>query len=734
MRLTKNKYYNNFLYKISDDHFYNALKITLSAAISFGLFYEKYGTAVAFGMTLGASLCSPIDTSSSLKNKVTGLVLTAILLPAISIVLTLLYSYSVLFYIVFAVIVFLSSIISVYGQRASQMSFTLLLGVCLSFIHVTESSTALHTGFYMFCGGMLYLCISVIFYLIRPTKYIYLQMSICIDNISQYLNLRSKYWENGSDIDKIKNEQLALQVTINDSLSLIDQFLDFNKSRIVNSESNEKIIIATSILNEIMELTVSTTFDNKEIESQLSNYTELRSSIQEITVCFSENLEALSQSMRLGYPYSPAHSLTDKMEKIQDEVSKITDLKEESKLYIGNILDYLNNQNKKIHSLVCVCTGKPEVSNVTFTYQDVAKFFAPDKYRFKTLIDNLNFKSTYLRYALRVTIAMVAGLFFGDFIALKKEYWVLLTIVVIMRPGYGLTKARMNKRVLGTLIGGFVGIVILYFVTNTVVLMVATAVAMLCGYWYSSNNYKIGVTFTTLYIILMYGLLKTSPEASVMYRVTDTLMGALIAFLATSFLWPSWEVSSMKQNLIDCLNHTVAYVKQFKLNYIQGEEKSFDVQKTRQGAFIAIGNLMASYQRLIQEPKGKQQNRSELYKIAVLNQTLIGAIASLGSFFRSYDQDSSNFVFYGKLIDTVINNLYLSLSHFGETTVLIDNKDICNATDISNTLIDLNKKLNLLDVTDENRKVMEESQLVIKQLSWIVDLSEQIESTAKLMH
>lgn len=734
MQLNKSKFYTDFLYKISDDHFYNALKITLSAAISFGLFYEKYGVSVAFGMTLGASLCSPIDTSSSLKDKVVGIGITAILLPLISVVLTLLYGYTFFFYIVFALIVFFSAFISLYGQRASQMSFALLLGLCLSFIHITNTSNAFENGLYMFYGGMLYLCISVIFYLLKPTKFINLEVAICIDNVAKYLQLRSQLWGDKPDVEEIKSQQLTLQVAINDSFRTIDQYLDYSKARIVNSENNRKIILATSFLNDIMELAVSTTFSSKDIELQVDKYGALQSSIKEITAYFGANLEELSQSMRLQTIYTPIYPLTDKVEDIQNEVNSAQDLTYENKLYIDTIISYLNKQIKKIQSLECVCTGKIDTSSLSIDFQDVQKYFVPNKYRFKTLLDNLNLQSSYFRYAMRITIAMVIGLSFGDFIALKKEYWVLLTIVVIMRPGYGLTRARLHKRVLGTVIGGVAGIIILYFVTNTLVLMLLTAIAMLLGYWYSSSDYKIGVTFTTLYIILIYGLLKTGADISVVYRITDTLTGALIALLATNFLWPTWEFVAIKKNLIASINSTIAYINQFKVIYIQKMEPTFEVQQARQDAFVAIGNLMASYQRLVQEPKDKQQNRAELYKIALLNQSIVDAVASLGSFFRSHE-DSDILPCYENLLNTIIYNLNVSLQHFGQQQLQATTTNaLCTATNIANLQIEQSKKINLLDPADtEGRIKLEESQVVLKQFSWIVDLAEQLEKTASVV-
>jgi hypothetical protein len=47
----------------------------------------------------------------------------------------------------------------------------------------------------------------------------------------------------------------------------------------------------------------------------------------------------------------------------------------------------------------------------------------------------------------------------------------------------------------------------------------------------------------------------------------------------------------------------------------------------RKYAFIEIGNLMASFQRMLQEPKSKQSKLAQVYKLTVLNHTLLSSAA-----------------------------------------------------------------------------------------------------------
>ena len=67
---------------------------------------------------------------------------------------------------------------------------------------------------------------------------------------------------------------------------------------------------------------------------------------------------------------------------------------------------------------------------------------------------HLSLDSPVLRFAVRLALAMMAGAVVAQSLGDERHgNWVLLTIAVVMRAGYGLTKQRRDDRVIGTLIG-----------------------------------------------------------------------------------------------------------------------------------------------------------------------------------------------------------------------------------------------------------------------------------------
>jgi hypothetical protein len=65
---------------------------------------------------------------------------------------------------------------------------------------------------------------------------------------------------------------------------------------------------------------------------------------------------------------------------------------------------------------------------------------------------------------------------------------------------------------------------------------------------------------------------------------------------------------------------------------------------------------MASFQRMLQEPKSKQSKLAQVYKLTVLNHTLLSSAASLGTYIQSHKTSEASEAF-NAVFDKVIKNL-----------------------------------------------------------------------------
>jgi uncharacterized membrane protein YccC len=177
-------------------------------------------------------------------------------------------------------------------------------------------------------------------------------------------------------------------------------------------------------------------------------------------------------------------------------------------------------------------------------------------------------------------------------------------------------------------------------------------------------------------------------------------------------------------------------LKEIFLFYTQKGEVTTSYRLARKNAFIEIGNLMASFQRMSQEPKSKQKNIVILYKLTELNHSLLSSIASLGTYIQSHKTTPSSKALT-IVVEKVLKNLEQAIGHLKEEE--IEDKNEISKEELAKRFIELkNIRQNELkegDKIDEeafNLK-MQEAQLIIEQLIWLTNLSEGILKNTKVL-
>src|SRR6478736_5547325 len=323
---------------------------------------------------------------------------------------------------------------------------------------------------------------------------------------------------------------------------------------------------------------------------------------------------------------------------------------------LTTMLQYAEKQIEKIKIIQRAFSSTVSSSELKEKDKDMEKFLTPQNYLWSSLIDNLSFSSNLFRHSLRLTVTVLLGLILGKVFSFQNSYWIILTIVVIMRPGYGLTKARSFDRIFGTITGGIVAFGILYFVHDVNVLGLLIILCMLLGFTFSQLNYKVSAAFITMYVVFLFGILTPNIEDVIQYRILDTLVGSTLAFLANHFLWPSWEFLKTPIYIKNAIEANRNYLKQISIYYNTKGDVTTQYRLARKNAFIEVGNLMASFQRMTQEPKSKQKQLPQIYKLAVLNHTLLSSSASLGTYIQSHTTTSASKSF-NIVMDTAIKNL-----------------------------------------------------------------------------
>ncbi|HXT07490.1 MAG TPA: FUSC family protein [Roseiarcus sp.] len=172
----------------------------------------------------------------------------------------------------------------------------------------------------------------------------------------------------------------------------------------------------------------------------------------------------------------------------------------------------------------------------------LSAFRAARSFHPRALKPHLTLASPVFRYALRLALAMMAGgLVAAELGGERHGNWVLLTISVILRGGYGLTRQRRNDRVIGTLIGCVIASAAVAY-SPPWGLLAMQAVGLAVAHGFARLNYRVASTGASMMALVSLHLAEPNFPSPMLARLTDTLIGAAIAHLF-SYVLPNWEIS-----------------------------------------------------------------------------------------------------------------------------------------------------------------------------------------------
>ncbi|RZJ27430.1 MAG: FUSC family protein, partial [Flavobacterium sp.] len=428
-------------------NFVNAVKVTIAGVLPvIVLSYFGY-FQLGFTVALGAFLTYPSDISSNRRHKINGMLVGAFIVAGSALAISLAYPYPFVFYPLLIGLIFFLSMISVYGTRATQVSFSGLLSISLVFSTIYSGAELWQHCGLMLAGGLFYFFVSMVFYQFRPHRYAEYQISECIRLTAKYLKLRGDLWNVDADREKIIGKQLHLQVELNVIHENIRESLVNPRGNSGQSNQNRKLLIVFISLVEILELGISTSFDHAKLHKKFAEHKTVLLTYQNLAYNLAATLKKLAKSIENRSQYKSGHSLFDDLAALDKAIAEYEakigkDAAAEGVYMLRTMHHYAEKQVERINIAERALTLAVFRHDFKGTDKDLEKYLKPAYYPLSALKENLSFSSSIFRHSLRLTLTILVGFVVGKILPLQNVYWILLTIVVIMRPGFGLTKAR----------------------------------------------------------------------------------------------------------------------------------------------------------------------------------------------------------------------------------------------------------------------------------------------------
>ncbi|MGM5469992.1 FUSC family membrane protein [Flavobacteriaceae bacterium LMO-SS05] len=609
------------------------IAITLPIVLGIQLGYFEIGLALGFG----AFWSSPSDVSGSFRHKKIGILISAALVMIVSFIGGYLHYETWLSLPVLGFLAFGIAFISVYGFRASLISFSGLLALVLSFAHDSEELEIYQYAVLIGIGGLWYLLLVRIWHRINPKAETEEYLSETYRLTAEFIETRGKLVGPHKDREKLQSKLLKLQSELTENHKTLREILILSRKTSGMSNYQDKRLLVFVQLVEMMETAIANPVNYDRMDILFNDHPQYIKVFQKLIFKMSHQLEMISEAGNNKNKLPNNDNLRLCFEDVRLEIALLRKtLNYEEYLMLQNLLEYQEKQFKKLKRIKWLL-GDPNTMEIDFIDRKVAKLFiAHQDYDPQLLVRNFSFKSSIFRHSLRLAVIVMIGYALGSLFPFQNPYWILLTIIVIMRPSYGLTKSRAKDRMIGTLIGGAVATGVVFLIQNHYVYGAMGVASLVFALSLVQKNSKASAAFITLSVVFIYAILEPDILAVIKFRILDTLVGAGLSYVAMLWLWPTWEFVEINESIEKSVQANKEFLHEITEYYRQKGTIPTSYTIARKEAFLETSNLNSAFQRMAQEPRSKQNEMDKNYELVVLNHNFLASLASLSTYIQHH--------------------------------------------------------------------------------------------------
>jgi uncharacterized membrane protein YccC len=299
---------------------------------------------------------------------------------------------------------------------------------------------------------------------------------------------------------------------------------------------------------------------------------------------------------------------------------------------LANRIGHINDE---VMRLTAMARGEaaPDLAVVRASWQ---MFVSPTAWSWRPLLTLWRWDAPPLRHAIRASLALGAG--YGIALLLpwgSHDYWILLTIVVVLRGSLSQTLERRNSRVAGTLLGCVFAVGLLSAHPSAAGLLAASVVAQAVAHGFAVRRYLITAVAATVLGLLQAHMLNTgaSPTFALLERIADTLIGAALAW-AFCYVLPSWERSQIPSLVARTLKAQALHAQlALGLGQLKAIDSSPELEwrLARREAFDSLSALVQATQRSLSEPRAVRPPIAALEHLQAHSYQLLAQLSAVKS-------------------------------------------------------------------------------------------------------
>lgn len=623
-----NKYLREIAFFLSSQHFSNGFRTTLSILLP-SLLLDQFGQ-LASGMvlSLGALVVSLSDAPGPVQHRRNAMLITI----GVSALMTLLTGFARLYPLTMALVIgalgFFFSMFVVFGNRAASVGTAALLTMILMMERPLNALGVLREAGLMATGGLWYATIGLLSARLRPYQAARQALGQCIHAVAQFMSIKADFYDVSTPLDDDYRRLVAQQVIVSEQQNAVRELLFKSRQFMAESDNTSRLLVLTfTDVVDLYDQVLAMYLDYADMLDRFGS-TGVLPRLAGLIRRLATELDYVGLSIQTNLVRRPPIDISQPLAHLRQEIDTL-DPVHGSTLVLKKALVGLRAISQRI-ATIQNNLAQPEAGPLRRSPLEYGRFVSHQSIDWPSFRDNLTRQSSAFRHSVRVALSLLLGFVLTQFMPYgHHSYWVLLTILVILKPAFSLTQQRNRERITGTLAGAVLGVLILAFVPDKATQFAFLVLFMLGTYSFLRLNYLVMVVCVTPFLLIVFSFLGTGYLAVAEERFLDTLLGGLVAWGAGYLLFPNWESHQIVGTMREVLTANLRYLS-LLLDGLSGRPMPVvEYKLARKEVYVTSANLAAAFQRMASEPKRTQRNATLVYEFVVLNHILSANVATL---------------------------------------------------------------------------------------------------------
>lgn len=592
--------------------------------------------AVAMTVCIGALCTALMDMPSPLRHKFNEMSASVLLCSAVTLLISLCAPYHWLLMAMLVLISFAACMMVVYGRKSMPLQLATLFIMTMSMEHtMSVRQSFIHTGLFTL-GAVAYLAYAMGVSWVLRHRIKQQVLAEALFELAAYIDIKADFYDTRFNLNEQFNKLIRHQ-------SLLADRQQASRDLILRSHNNAKDAVVVQVhvcMLDLYELILSTHTDYALLRTHLAD-SPVMQTLHDLAYKAARDIESVAYDVTRKKSSYPEISYAPEMAAIEAELAALQQRIDEGKPR-QEALAVLRAQRNKIRAIIRMIGELHQASQKAYDTTpfwadaDMGPFLSQQKYEFRMILSHLRMDSPIFRFSLRVAMAISVGLAVAALLPYAAHnYWIVLTIVIILKPSFSMTKQRRSDRIIGTIIGCIITALIIKFLNYPAVILGILVLSTVATPTFIYLRYRYAAIAVSVMILLQMHLIAPGNHDLIMERLVDTFIGAAVA-TAFSFVLANWEYQSLPRLVGEVLNVNLRYM-QASFDLLQGKGKDdFAYRIERKRLMDSLAALSSALVRMLDEPSSKQRAVEDINLFIVQNYLLVAHVAALRAILRRH--------------------------------------------------------------------------------------------------